>query len=430
MNRQMSLFDDEYTSPGDDGAESNGTPFDQAHGGPPVWTVSSLTAYIKDCFESDRLLQDVWLEGEVSNCKQWPSGHVYFTLKDEGSSISCVIWRSAARLMPVLPADGQAVLLHGRISVYELRGTYQLYVDQVQPAGLGLLHARFEALKAQLSEEGLFDAAHKRPLPPFPRRIGVVTSPRGAALRDILNVLRRRYPLVEIVLAPTLVQGEQAPPQIVEAIERLNLLGDLDLIVVARGGGSLEDLWAFNDEDVARAIFASTTPVVSGVGHETDFTIADFVADRRAPTPSAAAEIAVPDQAQLKAELADYKRRLGMAAFRRLHDKRQALSSSRQALERRSPLRQIDRHRQRIDEHGQSMARSLAHRLALLRERMAGLQARLAALSPLATLERGYAIVRHADSDIVITSVDEVSPGEALAIQLRDGHFAATAGER
>jgi exodeoxyribonuclease VII large subunit len=419
VNGQMSLFDDEYTSPGEDEAER--------YEPPPVWTVSSLTAYIKDYLEGDPFLQDVWLEGEVSNCKQWASGHIYFTLKDANSSISCVVWRSAARLLPVLPADGQAVLLHGRLSVYEPRGTYQLIVDSVQPAGLGLLHARFEALKAQLHEEGLFDAAHKRPLPSFPRRIGVVTSPHGAAVRDILNILRRRYPLVEVVLAPTLVQGEQAPPQIVAAIERLNSLGDLDLIIVARGGGSLEDLWAFNDEAVARAIFASATPVISGVGHETDFTIADFVADLRAPTPSAAAELAVPDQARLRAELAEYRRRLGSAAQKRLREERQALLRHRQALERRSPLRQINRQRQRIDEHSQNMARSLAHRLALLRERMAGLQAHLAALSPLATLERGYAIVRDSGSGAIIASVGEVSPGQALTIQLRDGDFAATA---
>jgi exodeoxyribonuclease VII large subunit len=419
MTGQMSLFDDEYLSP-----------LDQADGTPPVWTVSSLTAYIKDLFESDPPLQDVWLEGEVSNCKQWPSGHIYFTLKDDASSISCVIWRSAASQMPVLPGDGQAVLLHGRISLYEQRGVYQLYVDMVQPAGLGLLHARFEALKARLQEEGLFDAEHKRPLPPFPRRIGVVTSPSGAALRDILNVLRRRYPLVEVVLAPTLVQGEQAPPQIVAAIEKLNSLTELDLIIVARGGGSLEELWAFNDEAVGRAIFASALPVISGVGHETDFTIADFVADLRAPTPSAAAELAVPDQARLRAELADCRRRLGATLQRRLDGERQTLLSYRQALQRRSPLRQIDRQRQRIDERSQSMARSLTHRLALLRERLAGLQARLAALSPLATLERGYAVVRHSADDAIISSVGQVSPGEALTIQLRDGHFAATAGEK
>jgi exodeoxyribonuclease VII large subunit len=250
------------------------------------------------------VLQDLWLEGEVSNWKHAPSGHIYFTLKDEAASIRCAMWRSNIQRAAYLPAgDGEAVLAHGYVSVYEPQGVYQFYVDDVQPVGLGSLYARFEQLKARLQAEGLFDADRKRSLPHFPRRIGVVTSPSGAVLRDILNVLRRRYPLAEVIVAPTLVQGPEAPAQIVRALERVGQVPGVDVIILARGGGSLEDLWAFNDEAVARAIVAAPVPVVSGVGHETDFTIADFAADLRAPTSSAAAELVTPDRAALRQQV-------------------------------------------------------------------------------------------------------------------------------
>ena len=262
---------------------------------PETMTVTQVTRYVKSLLDGDYALQDLWVEGEVSNFKVTASGHAYFTLKDSEASLRCVMWRSDVRRQDMLPQDGQSVLAHGRVSVYEVAGAYQLYVDHLQPVGLGRLYLEFEALKQRLAEEGLFDPAQKRPLPPFPQRVGVVTSPTAAALRDILNVLARRYPLVQVVLSPTLVQGDQAPPQIVTAIQALNDLANIDLIIVARGGGSLEELWAFNDERVARAIAASRVPVISGVGHEVDFTIADFAADVRAPTPSAAAELAVPE---------------------------------------------------------------------------------------------------------------------------------------
>jgi len=291
-----------------------------------IYRVSQITAYIKELFDSDYPLQDLWLEGEVSNYSQAASGHVYFTLKDEEAQIRCVMWRSQVERQAYLPQNGEAIIAHGRISVYEAGGRYQLYVDDIQPAGVGLLYLQFEALKERLAAEGLFDAERKRPLPPFPRRLGVVTSPTAAALKDIVNVLRRRYPVVEVVLSPTLVQGDEAPSQIVAAIEALNEHTDVDAIIVARGGGSLEELWAFNDERVARAIYASQVPVVTGVGHETDFTIADFVADVRAPTPSAAAEVAVPDRQELRGMVESWRGRLAHLMRGRIEEERRTCS--------------------------------------------------------------------------------------------------------
>ncbi|HEX7593763.1 MAG TPA: exodeoxyribonuclease VII large subunit, partial [Anaerolineae bacterium] len=275
----------------------------------PTLSVAQLVRQIKDVVESDEVLRDVWVRGEVSNFIQAASGHLYFTLKDRDAGIKCVMWRTDAARVFKLPANGDAIDVHGRVSMYEARGDVQLYVDEIKLAGAGALWQEFERLRARLDAEGLFAAEHKRALPQFPRTIGVVTSREGAVFHDICNVLRRRYPLVEILLAPTLVQGESAAPKIVGAIETINQF-DIDLLVVARGGGSIEDLWAFNDERVARAIYASRVPVISAVGHETDFTIADFVADVRAPTPSAAAELAVPDARELRAGVRVYAQRL------------------------------------------------------------------------------------------------------------------------
>ncbi|MER3457729.1 MAG: exodeoxyribonuclease VII large subunit, partial [Chloroflexota bacterium] len=244
-----------------------------------VWSVSALTRYIRELFDIDYRLQDVWLAGEVSNFSRATSGHVYFTLKDDSAQIRCVMWRSTVARQGYLPAHGDAVLAHGSVSVYEANGAYQLYVDALRPLGRGDLHLEFERLKTRLAAEGLFDLERKRPIPPYPRRLGLITSPNAAALRDVLNILSRRYPLVEIVFAPAAVQGAEAPPQLCAALEALNRLEGLDAILLARGGGSLEELWAFNDETVARAIAASRYPVITGIGHETDFTIADFVAD-------------------------------------------------------------------------------------------------------------------------------------------------------
>jgi len=401
------------------------------------FTVSQINSYIKQLFEIDFVLQDLWIEGEVSNFSQSAAGHAYFTLKDQAvsssgvtaASIRCVMWRSSVARQGYLPSNGEAILAHGHISVYEVQGAYQLYVDHLQPAGLGALYVQFEALKKRLEVEGLFAPERKRPLPPFPRCLGVVTSPTGAALRDILQILGRRYPLVEVIISPTMVQGDRAPSQIVAAIEALNEHTEAEAIIVARGGGSLEELWAFNDERVARAIYSSRQPVISGVGHETDFTIADFVADERAPTPSAAAEIAVPDQGGLW-ETLDFRRsRLGALIGRQIAERRGAVESQERVLSRLSPQAQIATHRQRIDELTRAASAGLAHQLALQRERVRGHRLRLQSLSPFATLDRGYSITRQLRTGEIIKSVAQVAAGDRIETQVSDGKFESLAHE-
>jgi exodeoxyribonuclease VII large subunit len=391
------------------------------------FTVSQLTGYIRRLFDEDRLLGDVWVEGEVSSFNRASSGHCYFSLKDGGGEIRCVMWRGVANAQRRLPQHGEQVLAHGNVSVYEARGTYQLYVDRVRPAGVGDLHRQFELLKAKLEAEGLFDAARKRPLPLWPRHIGVVTSPTAAALRDILNVLGRRYPLARVLLSPTLVQGDQAPPRIVAAIQALSARDDIDLVIVARGGGSLEDLWAFNDEQVARAIVACRHPVISGVGHETDFTIADLCADVRAPTPSAAAELAVPDRVELMAAVAGLNARLGEVVQAQVEERRRVLEGYERALRHLSPQVRLRNARQRVDDLTAAALGHFARDMALRRERLAGLTARLESLSPLATLARGYAVVRQRADGQVVSSVDQVSSGDPLSIRVADGTFDAQA---
>ncbi len=397
-------------------------------GGPTIsdpFTVSQLTGHIRRLFEDDPVLDDVWVEGEVSNFSRASSGHCYFTLKDAGAQMGCVMWRNVAQQQSYLPASGDLVLAHGNVSVYEAGGRYQLYVDRVQPAGVGNLYLEFERLKARLESEGLFDPQRKRPLPTLPRRIGVVTSPTAAALRDILNVLGRRYPLAEVLLSPTQVQGDAAPPQIVAAIEALNACDDVDVIVVARGGGSLEDLWAFNDERVARAVAASRIPTVCGVGHETDFSLADFAADVRAPTPSAAAEMVAPDRAELRAYVAGLSMAMVAALRGKIEERRWMLAEQVRALKHLSPQAQLAQARQRVDDLLARAEAATRHSLILSRERLAGLGGRLTSASPLGTLERGYAIVRRQETGKVVQSVEQVAPGDALDVRVADGAFEA-----
>jgi exodeoxyribonuclease VII large subunit len=400
---------------------------------PEPLSVSEVTARVKEVIACDDLLADVRVAGEVSNLSRPASGHLYFTLKDEGAQLRCVMWRSYAARLSRLPRNGDAVIARGRIDVYERDGVYQLYVEALVGQGIGDLNAEFERLKQKLQAEGLFDAARKRPLPRFPRALGIVTSPTGAALQDILNVLRRRYPLLEVYLSPTLVQGEDAPEQIVRAIQRLNDAGCCDVILVARGGGSLEELWAFNDERVVRAIAASPTPVVSGIGHEIDYTLADFAADVRAPTPSAAAEIITPDINDLRLQVDAMSLTLTETMQARLTRARAGLSTLQRALRLLSPFNQLARQRERLDEARTRLAAALAHRLAVLRLRLDGLRARLEGVGPLATLARGYAIVRDADGRTV-RSVRAVQRGARLQITVADGSFDAQAldgqGER
>jgi exodeoxyribonuclease VII large subunit len=388
------------------------------------YSVSEITHHIKERLEADPALQDIWIEGEVSNWVRSRAGHCYFTLKDARASIRAVMWRSTAGKLLTTPQDGQAVRAHGYVSVYEPQGQYQFYVDTLYATGHGELYLEFEALKARLEAEGLFDAERKRALPAFPACIGVVTSPTAAALRDILNVLDRRWPLVRVLISPTLVQGTSAPPQIVAALQALYGRRDVDLIIVARGGGSMEDLWAFNDERVARAIVESPVPVISGVGHEIDFTIADFCADLRAPTPSAAAEVAVPDGAEVSGQFAALEEALLGAICGRLDEARSALETRQQALARLSPQGRIDRGRQGVDDLSRRAERAWAHRRVLLREQVAGLEHRLEGLNPYATLDRGYAVVRRRDGSVLRTIAQAVA-GEPIDVRVSDGSFPA-----
>jgi exodeoxyribonuclease VII large subunit len=389
-----------------------------------ILTVSQLNTYLRESLDADEILQDLWVEGEISNLSRPASGHWYFTLKEGEAQIRAACWKSYVARISTLPTNGDAVLAHGRVSFYEASGQLQLYVDMLRPAGVGLLHTRFEELKARLDAEGLFDPSRKRELPPLPRRIGLVTSPSGAALRDILNVLSRRYPLAEVLLAGCQVQGDGAAETVVEALYAL-YAQDVDVIIVARGGGSIEDLWAFNEEIVARAVFASPVPVISGVGHETDTTIIDYVADLRAPTPSAAAELVAPDVAALADDLAAFSDQLGFAMWQQVERARADLAEQQRRLSQRSPITRLARDRQALDELLRRAGAQLAHRVALQRARLEGGRAQLAALSPLATLERGYAIVRRAADEQVVTTPEQVPVGDELEVTVQGGSFGA-----
>jgi exodeoxyribonuclease VII large subunit len=389
---------------------------------PVTWSVTDLTRYLRDLLEADKLLQDVWVQGEVSNFSRPASGHLYFTLKDSSASLRCVMWRNAVLRQSFMPRDGDAIEVHGAISVYEAGGQYQLYADVFRPAGEGALYQEFLRLKALLEAEGLFAPERKRPIPSRPTRIGIVTSPTGAALQDILNTLRRRYPLVEVILAPTPVQGVEAPLGIITALRGVVQVADPDVIIMARGGGSIEDLWAFNDEQVARAIAASPVPVITGVGHETDFTIADFVADLRAPTPTAAAELATPNQADLRLELAELDTRLLQRVQAAQSELRWVLRESQSLLAKNSPLNRIQSSIQRVDELDRRLSIGLIHLLQLARTHLNGLVQHMAALSPQGILLRGFAIVTN-QAGQVISQVDQVASGEALDVQVSDGDF-------
>ncbi|HNS51774.1 MAG TPA: exodeoxyribonuclease VII large subunit [Anaerolineae bacterium] len=395
--------------------------------GTKTWAVSELMEYIRQLLEDDVVLHDVWLAGEVSNFSRSAPGHVYFTLKDAQAALGCVAWRTVAARLTWQPALGDAAVAHGSISIYGARGTVQLYIDQLLPAGQGDLYAQFERLRDRLRDEGLFDR-ERRSLPEFPRVLGIVTSPRAAALQDVLRTLERRYPLARVLLAPAMVQGEQAPLQIVAALRALDAREEVDAILLVRGGGSLEELWAFNDERVARAVVACRHPVVTGVGHETDFTIADFVSDLRAPTPTAAAELSAPDQAEIRQRIGAWQGQMEWRIGQRLVEAGQALQRQMHNLQLASPRARIDARRQQADEMILRAGRSLFHTLELWQAGLAGVEARLQVLSPLATLERGYAIVRREEDSAIVASVGQVSAGDGLRVRVGDGEFAAVAG--
>ncbi len=386
-----------------------------------VYTVTELATYLKAALDRDPALRDVWVSGEVSSLTRSAAGHSYFTLKDAGAALQAVLFAGEAGAEHL---DGGAqVNAHGRVSFYLVRGVTQIIVDAVVPAGLGALAAEFERLRAMLEREGLFDPSRKRPLPPFPRRVGVVTSETGAVIHDITTVLAERYPLVELVLCPASVQGESAPAEIADGIRSLNALGGIDVIIVGRGGGSMEDLWAFNTEEVARAIHASHVPIVSAVGHESDVTIADFVADLRAPTPSAAAAAVTPDAAALGADVAAIAQRSLTAVEHMLTRMGRDIEAQVAQMHRRLP--DIPTARQRIDD---VLGRGRAALAALLDNRKvetAGLAAALAALNPAAVLERGFAVITNPATGATISTVAGVASGDNVRATVRDGHFDA-----
>jgi exodeoxyribonuclease VII large subunit len=390
-----------------------------------TFSVSELTRYIRDLFDSDAVLQDVWVTGEVSNMHEASSGHWYFTIKDNDSQLRCVMWRSATSKQSMMPQDGDALEVHGSISVYEPRGEYQIYADIVRPVGVGRLYQEFERLKLKLAHEGLFDEERKRKFPTVPRKIGVVTSPGAAAFQDIQNVLKRRCPLVEVILSPTMVQGVEAPVQIINAIGRLNAYTDADVILVCRGGGSIEDLWAFNNEDVARAVAGSRIPIITGVGHETDFTIVDFVSDLRAPTPSAAAELATPDVQDMRQDLYRLTERLIGLTYDVIFNGQNDLDALGRRLDHVSPVRTIEVMRQRVDDLSTRMTRQQQNTFTLVRERLQNRLAALHAASPQAILARGYAIITRTEDGQRVISEYDARPGTGVTIQLRDGELYA-----
>ncbi|MDO4563041.1 MAG: exodeoxyribonuclease VII large subunit [Clostridia bacterium] len=384
-----------------------------------IATVTQINNYIKAIFEQTPVLGNIWIKGEISNLKFHSSGHIYLTLKDEGATLRAVMFRGAASSLTFKPENGSKVLARGRISVYERDGQYQLYVEELEEQGKGDLYAKFEQLKKKLASEGLFDEARKKVLPQFPERVGIITSPTGAAVRDIINVLRRRYALCRAIIYPCLVQGDAAAQSIVRAIEYFNVTNGADVIIVGRGGGSIEDLWAFNEEAVARAVAASGIPIISAVGHETDFTICDFAADLRAPTPSAAAELAVPDAAQTDAYLANTQQRIKKLLKNRAAEMERhfTLLASRGAITRFA--QRFDEASITLDRISDALTESFSRRCGDCEKRLSHLCASLDALSPLAILARGYAAVTLEGS--LVKSVKSVNIGDKLDVCVSDG---------
>ena len=392
---------------------------------PAVLTVTEVTRHLRELMENDPLLSNVWLRGEISNLTFPASGHVYFTLKDEAASIRCVVWKSNFRKeMRLRLQEGAAVEAHGSVGIYERSGQYQLYVDTLRPVGEGALFQEFLRVKELLEAEGLFAAQRKRSIPTFPKKIGLVTSPTGAALQDMLNILRNRFPLAEVVLAGTAVQGEAAPQEIVTALNRLNQKEEPDVILVARGGGSLEDLWAFNDERVVRAIAASQAPVITGIGHETDFTLSDFAADLRAPTPTAAAVAATPDINDLRIQLNYSAMGLIKIMEDELDERMSILHNFRYELEKTSPKWMVSQALQHLDELNANSSRFMIHRLQGEQSALHYLIIHLQSLDPQQTLKRGYALV-YDDQGKLIDNIRKVNPAQNVIVWLHNGRFSA-----
>ena len=388
-----------------------------------VLSVTELTKSIKLLLEDN--FPRLWVEGEISNYIQHTSGHKYFTLKDENAQIRCVMWKGMGRYLSFEPENGMKVKACGQVTVYEKSGQYQLVVSTMQPAGVGELEIAFQQLKMKLEKEGLFDEHHKKPIPQYPEKIGVITSPTGAAIRDIIDIISRRAPWVEIVIRPTLVQGEGASADIVEAINEFNSFKEVDLLIVGRGGGSIEDLWPFNEESTARAIFSSELPVISAVGHQVDFTIADFVADLRAPTPSAAAEMAVPDGSELKGHFVERYRRLCQIQFDNIQSGKDRLKGLTARYGLRKPMEIITTRTQRLDELTQSFHKTASYMIEKFKSRLSVLTSRLESASPVNIMNRGYAYVSSPVTGVNIKSYVEVAIGDEVDARLYKGGFTA-----
>ena len=392
---------------------------------PEPKSIYEINCYIKDLIEEEALLQEVCAVGEISNFKKHSSGHIYLSLKDDKSEIRAVMFRSYAQKMRFKPQDGMKVIVRGRIGVYPQGGSYQFYIEDMQPDGVGALHLAFEQLKASLLKEGLFDQEHKRPIPAYPKIIGVVTSPTGAAIRDIIKVISHRYPVAKIILYPTLVQGQEAPPQIIKGIEYFNIIAEADVLIVGRGGGSMEDLWAFNDEALARAVYNSKIPVISAVGHEIDFTICDFVADVRAATPSHAAELATPDLNEIVYRLNDFSDRAINALIDNISSCRARLDDAASSRALTKPLSILDIPTLKVNALTERLVSIIKERLNNKREKFIYSSSKLSALNPMSVLSRGYGAIFD-KNEKVIKSINDVNIGENVTVKIRDGSIKAT----
>ncbi len=392
---------------------------------PSAVSVSELNTFIKMLLESAPTLNDVYVKGEISNFKNHiSSGHFYFSLKDKDSQIKAVMFRSSASKMKFIPENGMMVVAHGRVASYVRDGQYQLYADSMEPDGVGALYVAFEQLKQRLAAQGVFAPEKKKPLPKIPKTIGVITSPTGAAVRDIINISTRRFPFAKIVVYPALVQGENAASSLISGIRYFNDTGSADVIIIGRGGGSIEDLWAFNDENLAKTVCASEIPVISAVGHETDFTICDFAADLRAPTPSAAAELAVPDTAELKHKINNIISRESAVLLQMLSAKRETLARYEKSRYLSSPGHMIDDRRMALVFSSERLMTSAAHVNEIKKHALSALSGKLEALSPLAVLSRGYGVVSSEEGK-VIKEIADVSVGDKITVKVRDGEIYA-----
>lgn len=385
-----------------------------------VITVSQLNFYIKSMFEENSVLSEIYISGEISNLTDhYRSGHIYLSLKDDKAALRAVMFAGNARRLKFKPEEGMRVIARGRVSVYEATGQYQLYIEDMQPDGVGAVNLAFEQLKKKLSAEGLFSSEYKKPIPKLPKRIGVITSPTGAAVRDIFQILNRRYPLAEVVFCPVLVQGDGAPTQLIDALNRFNKGSFADVIIIGRGGGSTEDLWAFNDEGLARAVFSSKIPIISAVGHETDFTICDFVADLRAPTPSAAAELATPNIDELILEVKNIRSFLPSTMTKRIDCEKQTVDKLSSSSVLSSPKKTLSTHQNELEITVSRLKSAFSEKIYAEHRTFEGLSARLDTLSPLAVLSRGYCTAYSGKK--LIKSVDNIKPSDSVTVKFSDG---------